>query len=226
MIDTGSTKNLYRSEIIRNWINRELLYQEAVKRGILKEDEFNRIMENSKKQLAASMLLNRYYNNEKISFQPEDLEEYYNRHQSEFKRLYDSYLLNLVEFNDEDKAIKFRTTVLESDWEKALNAFKGDTSIANIESNVLLYNYEVHPAALFRIVDNLNAGEVGIIFNSGEDNHYSVVQELQKFDKDSIPPFQMIKSLVENRYIEFKKQDLIRNYIEELYLNNEIEVRN
>jgi hypothetical protein len=52
------------------------------------------------------------------------------------------------------------------------------------------------------------------------------VYEIQKFDKDSVPPFQLIKPFVEKRFVAKKKEDLMKSYIKELYSNNEIEIRN
>jgi hypothetical protein len=226
MIDTGSTSNFYKNEIIRNWINKEVMYQEAVKKGILKESEFNRLIEDSKRELAATMLMQKYYEDEKISYEPEDLEEYYNGHQDEFKRFYDSYLINKAVFNDEDKAIRFRTTVQESNWEKALNVFKSDPSVISSGTNELMYDYEIHPASLSAVVSGLNPGEVSIVVNLEPGKSFCVVQEVQKFDKGAVPPFQLIKPFVEKRYIAQKKEDAMKSYIKELYSNNEIEIRN
>jgi hypothetical protein len=226
MIDTSNASNFYKNEVIRNWINKQVMYQEALKKGLLKESEFNRLIENSKMELAASMLIQKYYDDEKITSEPEELEDFYNQHQDSFKRFYDSYLINRTDFNDEDKAIRFRSIVQESNWDKAMNVFKSDSSIVNSGTNELLYDYEIHPVQLLRIISGLNPGEVSIVVNIEPKNGYSVVQEIQKFDKDSIPPFQLIKPLVEQRYITQKKEDLIKSYIKELYSNNEIEIRN
>ncbi len=226
IIDTNNVSNFYRNEIIRNWINKEVMFQEAMKQGIPKGSEFNRIIENSKRELAVSMLLQKYYEEQKISYEPHELEDYYNLHQAEFKRFYDTYLINRIVFNDEDKAVRFRAIVQESNWEKAMNVFKSDSSIISTTANELLYDYEIHPAILLRIVAGLNPGEVSILINIESDKNYSVVQELQKFVKDSIPPFQLIKSFIEKKFIAQKKEDLIKSYIKEVYSNNEIEIRN
>ncbi|MDR3625728.1 MAG: peptidylprolyl isomerase [Ignavibacteriaceae bacterium] len=226
MIDTNSTSNFYKNEIIRNWINKEVMYQEALKKGILKESEFNRLIENSKRELAASMLLQKYYEDEKVTCEPEELEDFYNRHKDEFISAYDSYLINRVTFNDEDKAVRFRTMVQESNWGKAMNAFKNDHSIIMSGSNELLYDYEIHPAQLLRIVLGLNPGEVSIVINTEPEKSFSIVQEVQKFVKDSVPPFQLLKPFVEKRLIAQKKEDLMKSYIRELYSKDEIEIRN
>ena len=226
MIDTSNASNFYRNEVIRNWINKEVMYQEAVKKGILKESEYNRLIENSRRELAASMLLRKYYEDEKISYEPEELEEYYNQHQEEFRRFYDSYLINRAVFNDEDKAVRFRTMVQESNWEKAINVFKNDPSLINSGTNELLYDYEIHPAQLIGIISGLNPGEVSIVINIESEKSFCVVQDVQKFDKGSIPPFQLIKAFVEKRFVAQKKENLMKSYIKELYSNNEIEIRN
>ena len=225
MVDTASASNFYRNEIIRNWINNELLYQEAVKKGILKDEEFIKLINKSAKELAASLLLQKYYQDAKISYAPKDVEDFYNQNKDEFIRFYDSYFLNIISFNNEDKAIQFRSTVLESNWEKALNIFKDDPSLLYVKVNVLLYAFEIHPVVLERIVTSLNPGEVSIVIED-EPGKFTVVNEIQKYNKGTIPPFEVIKPLVEGRFIEFKKENLIQNYIKDLYSNNDIEVRN
>lgn len=225
MMRSGGGSSFYRSEVIRNWINKQILYQEAVRKGILKNEGFQKMMEDSKKELAASMLLQKYYEDEKTNYEPQEVEDYYNRHINDFKMPYESYLVNLISFKDEDKAVRFRSTVLESDWEKALNVFKGDTTIIRVLSGALLYSYEIHPVALSRIVTALNPDELSIVI-AEQPGRFTIVQEVQKFDRDAAIPFNAIKPLVEGRFVAEKKENLIRDYIKDLYSNNDIEVRN
>ena len=225
MIDSKSASDLYRSEVIRNWINRELLYQTAKSEGIPKDSDYREIIARTEKELAASMLVQKYYNKEKTNYDPNDVKEYYKQHQNEFKRFYDSYLINMINFTNEDKAIQFRNTVLESDWEKALNVFKGDSSVYSSNNKKLYYDYEIHPASLSRIVSSLNPGEISIVITN-EPGHYIVVQEIQKYEAGSIPPFDVIKPQVAVRFEADRKNDLIKKYINELYSKNDIEVRN
>ena len=225
MIDTNTASNFYRNEVIRNWINSELLYQTAKEKGILKGEEYKSLIDKAQKELAASLLVQEYYGHEKTGYDNKELEDYYNQHQNEFKRFYDSYFINMINFTNEDRAIQFRNTVLESDWEKAVNVFKGDSSVFSINSRELYYDFEIHPVSLFRIVASLNPGEISIVI-SNEPGHYIIVQEIQKYNAGSIPPFDVIKSQVELRFAADRKSNLTRNYIKELYSKNDIEVRN
>lgn len=220
-----SENNFYRAEIIRNWIKQEVLYQEAEKKGVLKEDDFNALLQNEKRELAVSFLIRKYYETNKPKYEQKDIEDYYNKHQSEFQLFYDSYYINLIDFNNEDDAIKFRSLLLESDWNKALNIFKNDSSILKVKTAVLLNESQIYPVALQRIVSDLNPQEVSIVLNYQQGN-YAVVQELQSFSKGTILPFEVSKDEAEKRLISQLKDDNLKNYIKDLYSNNNIEIKN
>ena len=215
----------YKDEIIRNWINRELLFQEAKKQGILNDKNFNRIMDDSKKELAASFLLENYIRNEKIIIEPAELEKYFNNNPDEFKLLYNSYLLNIINFNTEDKALKFRSEALEKNWDDAYQDIKNDTAVFSEKSKELLFEYKVQPIAVLRVVKELYPSEISIVLHT-EEGKYTVVQLIQKFDKGVTPPFDLIKNEVKKIYTMQKKELTIKDYIKELYSKNDIEVNN
>jgi PPIC-type PPIASE domain len=225
MLQSANNKNFYKDEIIRNWINNELLYQKAIKEGITDESLYKRLTNESNKELAVTLLLNQVYTNENEKIDSKQIENFYESNKNDFKAFYDGYVINLINFNNEDKAIRFRSTLLETDWSHAINAFKGDTSIINITANKLYYDYELQPAPLSRMVKELNPNEVSIIFSNGQNNFY-IVQLVNKVPQDSIVPLEYIKDEVENRIMANKKDEFIRNYIKELYSKNEIEVKN
>ncbi len=223
MLGSSENKNFYKNEIIRNWINNELLYQKAVKEGITNDNEYKNLVENSKKELAVTLLLNKIYADEKESIDSKEVEEYYEQNQSDFKAFYDAYVINLIRFNNEDKAIKFRSTLIENDWNRALNVFKGDSSIISTSAKHIYYDYELQPPVLARIVKELNVNETSIVFND-EPGAFSVVQLVSEFPKGSQLPFEFVKEEVEDRLLANKKDELIKHYIKELYSENNIEI--
>ena len=182
-------------------------------------------MENAKKELAVALLLEKIYSENAAKPDIQQVEAFFNENKDEFRLFYDAYIINLINFNNEDKAIKYRSTLLESDWNKALNVFSKDSSIINDETNNLVYEYELQPEALSRIVKELNPGEVSIVFH-GQPGIYSVVQLIQRIGKNSIPPLEYIKQQVEKSIIAKEKEEFYKNYLNELYSNNAIEVKN
>lgn len=215
----------YKNEIIRNWINRELLFQEAQKQGILKDKNFNRILDDSKKELAASFLLKNYFEKEKITVDQAELEKYYTEHSDKFRLFYNSYLLNQITFTSEDKALEFRASALKKNWDYAFQTVKNDTSVFSEKSRELLFEYEIQPVSILRVVKELFPNEISIALHS-EEGRYTIVQLLGKFDKGVIPPFDLIQNEVKNVYLMQKKELTVKDYIKELYSKNNIEVKN
>ena len=220
--DSVKTNNLYSSEVIRNWVNRELLFQMAEKEGITKSAEYLSLIEESKKELAASLMIRKFYENKTLDIDDDSLESYFAANNNLFRLNNEGYLINRINFTNEDKAIQFRTTVIESDWNKASNVFKKDAAV--IYNKVLYDEPEFHPAGLLRIVKELDPKEVSIVVSTG-DNAYTVVQLLEKYSEGSVPPLEVIKKKVSSRYIADKKEQLFKNYLEDLYSHNEIEIK-
>jgi hypothetical protein len=215
----------YKEEIVRNWINRELLFQEAEKQGILNDKNFNRILDDSKKELAVTFLIKNFVNKEKIPVSSAELEKYYSNNPDEFKLLYNSYLLNVIVFNNEDDALKFRAEALGKNWDDAYQDIKNDTAVYSEKSKELLFEYKVQPVSVLRVVRELYPSEISIVLQTGE-SKYTVVQLIQKFNKGEIPPFDLMKNEVRNIYLVQKKELTVKNYIKELYSKNDIEVNN
>jgi PPIC-type PPIASE domain len=224
MIDSGSGKNFYKNEVIRDWINKELLYQEAKSSGILNDAEFKKIKDKSEKELVVTFLLNKVFEKEKITIEPAEIKDYYEKNKDNFKLFYNAFLINLVQFNDEDKAIAFREKAFGSGWNVATEFFKSDSNIVYSESSNLVYEYEIQSADIVKVVRELLPGEISIVINDGSGDYY-LVQLLQRYDKGTIPPFEIVQGLVRDRFIALKKEQFITNYIKELYPKNDIEIK-
>ncbi len=225
LIDTTMVNTLHKSEVIRNWINREILFQKAKKEGIVKQDDYKRLIKNSGKELAGALLLDSYISSVTINFEQRDLINYFEANSNDFKLPDKTYLLNIIHFNNEDRAVEFRSLVIDSDWKKAMNVFYGDSAIISIESKLLLREQNVYSIKVLRVVKRLHPLEISIVISESE-GYYTVVQVLKKYLKGSLPSFVLIKQDVERRFIAEKRKELMENYIKDLYSKNEIEVIN
>ncbi len=225
LIDTTLVNTLHKSEVIRNWINREILFQKAKNEGILQQDDYKGLIKNSGKELAGALLLNSYISSVTINFEQRDLINYFEENSNDFKLPDKSYLLNIIHFGNEDRAVEFRSLVLDSDWQKAMNVFYGDSEIISIESKLLLKEQDVYSIKVLRVVKRLHPLEISIVISERE-GYYTVVQVLKKYLIGSLPSFDVVKQDVEKRYLAVKRKELMENYIKDLYSKNEIEVIN
>lgn len=222
-IDTSGLQPSHKNEYIRNWIETELFYQEAVDEGILKDDDFKRIAEKSKKELAKAFLLKKILESNAIDLKSEESEGFYNLHKEEFRLSHDSYLYNEIVFNDESKAILFRSTLMESDWERATNVFGKDKSILSEKSYIFESDYLLQPNEQYLVLQELEPNEVSIVIDR-EPNRFVVVQLIKKYRPNEIPEYAAVKKLAAERLQMRKRELLLHEYLKKLYSKHKIEL--
>lgn len=223
LVDSQFVSEKSRAAVIRNWVKREILFQEAVKQGLTETKEFTGTIENTKRQLAAALVLEKFASTSQSLFTTEDLKNYYQENQTSFRLPYNAYFLNRINFSNRETAVMFRTEVIHNGWAEASNKFSKDLSLVNISSEVLIPEQDVYPVSLLRILEGLYPLEISIVIPDDR-GYYTVVQLLDKFAAQSIPPFEAVKTEVEGRYKSALTELALENYINDLYSLSEIEI--
>ena len=223
--DTSKTAVSFKQEYLRNWVDRELLYKEALKENVEKDEEFQRLLADSRKELAKSFLLKKLIEKEDFSVEEKELQKYFEENKNDFRLFFDGFLINVIKFKDEDKAILFRNSAIETDWNKASRSFLNDQAKILQNNNQLVYAHQFQSADIANVVKELSAGEISIVINSASDE-FTVVQLVNKFSVNDIPPLESVKAEAEKRLLAKKKQEFLQNYMKELYSKYEIEIRN
>ncbi len=222
-LSEDQNKGKYRSEFINSWIQNEILFQEAEKEGITNDKEFYAILERSKKELAAAFLIKKILADNNVDVNDEEVQKYYDDSKDNFKLNDDAYRLNIVHFNNFDKAVLFRNKLIETDWGRALNAFQKEPAVTSSESAVLRYNYQLQPINLLRQLSNMLPNEVSTVIQTGQSD-YAVVQLTDKLNKDSIPPLEFVKDEIKNRLLVIKRREFVKNYIDKLVSDHNLEI--
>jgi hypothetical protein len=144
-------------EYTRRWINDEILYREAVRRGLDNSESVRAQLEEVHRQLAINALLQEEIYSDKLQQSTaEEVAQYYSAHSKEFTLSSDVALVSYVLFRDRDAANAFRTTVLKGTlWKQAINQVIADPQqssqiVAKIDS--AYYNQNtLLPAELWRV---------------------------------------------------------------------------
>ena len=223
LVDSQFVSKKSRELVIKNWVRQEILLQEAMKKGITETKEFKRTVENSKRQLAASLVLQNFAASSQLAVTKAELENYYKENQSSFRIPFTAYFINRINFSNRDAAVMFRTELITNGWTEALNKFSKDSSLKNFESGVLISEQDIYPVKLLRILEGLYPLEISIVIPD-ERGYYTVVQYLDKYLAQSIPPFEAVKTEVERRYKAALTELELENYINDLYSLSEIEI--
>jgi uncharacterized protein (UPF0297 family) len=224
LVDTSTASELKKNDVIRDWIHREVLFQRAEREGILNDKKFNQILSQSVRELAGAMLIEKLLSEDNYSPDSKDLKSYFDVNKNEFRVVADAFIINLADFLDEEKAIRFRNIAVESDWKKALSQFSNDPAIVNQISNKLFLSYQINPASLARIVKELYPKEISIVIST-KPGYYSVAQLIEKIETGSTPAFENIQDEVVNRVKAIRRQTLIDEFLKQLYSKSNIEIK-
>ena len=122
---------------IQQWITDELLYREAVRRGLDQQPTIATQLEDIRRQLVINALLDKeIYNAQTVESATEEIGQYYDEHKSEFILTSDVVLVSFVLFEVRESANQFRSAVLRgSPWGTALsNSEQTGVVLARIDS--------------------------------------------------------------------------------------------
>ncbi|MBL1213037.1 MAG: peptidyl-prolyl cis-trans isomerase [Ignavibacteriae bacterium] len=213
----------HREEFIRRWIERELLFKEAIEKGIKNSKEYQLTAEVSNKELAAALFIKDYFNKNKSNITQSELRSYYKANPLQFSISENAVVVNYAGFNDLNDAVEFRSTLFNSGWNYGTEQLKKLDNITEYAVDKLFLRSELPTAKVVRVLENLLPGEISIVFES-EPNIFAVVQLVDKLKANSIPKFNYIESEVRERYSMMKKKLAYSDFIKELYSKYNVEI--
>lgn len=210
-----------RDEFVNDWIETEILYQEAVKEGILDDKEFNSILNRSKKELAGVYLINKLLLENDQTPSDEEVEKYYNDYKEDFKLQDDLYKLNVLHTTDYEKAVQARIRIIENGWDKGKDFLRTDSTLNFSSRNS--FRSEISSALFLRVIDALMLKEVSVVLEI-ESGSYSIVQLVEKYPAGSIAPFEIEKENAERRLTVLKKKEFVKEHIKKLVSEHNLEI--
>ena len=214
----------FKNEFIREWIDEEMLYQEAINSGLTGKNEFLNLLKVAEKQIANSIFLKKFYKNYKENISEASLKEYYDQNLENFRVSDKGYFLNIAEFSNEEQTFFFRNELLKNDWNTLANLLNNNPTVLKVSENKFYYNYELSPLHVQRAIKLLKPGEVSIVIRK-EPGVFAVVQMIDIVEKNNVPDYKYLKAHVKEVYFVYKRKELYRELIENLYKKYQVEIR-
>ncbi|MFH1197843.1 MAG: peptidyl-prolyl cis-trans isomerase [bacterium] len=212
----------FRTEYVRQWIEKEVLFKEAIEEDITDEEDFSKTINDTRRELAGVKLIQKILEENQLEFSEDELKYFFINNQDEFRKPEVAYVINSIRFNDELKAINFRSALIESDWNSAFAVIHDDKSVVSFENEKLLYVSEVPGLTLARIIEGLNTGEISIILEN-EPGNFLIVQMVEIIQPNQTPDFKYIQDNIRERFVMIQKKKLLQDYLEGLYSKYEVE---
>ena len=216
-------------EYINDWITTELLYQEAVRRGLADSDELLRQVETTKKQLAVAALLDQdLYSEDSSMVSDKEISAFYDSESEKLQLREDVANISFVLFTKRDAANTFRSRILRgTSWNEAVSEFQKDSILQPLLSQVATQQYftetTLYPGELWKVASNLSKDKVSYVINTDVGYYVLVIHGYKR--QGEIPDLQYIKDEVRDRILIEARRQKYEQLLVELRSRHLIEVQ-
>ena len=202
----------------RQWVNSEILYQEAKRQGLYHSEGVLQNLEDARRQLAINALLEKEVFTETAqSISKDEATIYFRNHLDEFVLRDDIVQISLAVFTVREPAASFREAVLEGGgWQTAIAAAQtpgdGKVSLVTKTDSAFFTQATLFPTKLWKVTSALGVGEVSFPVKTSAG--YFVIMLLGSFQHGATPPMQYVQDAIKSRLVMQHRQERLTEYLE------------
>lgn len=227
----GDSALLGSPALLRNYVNRwvdnEILYQEARRRGIENDEQFRQQLGEVRKRLAIEALLTKELYADTLSLSEDTIRTYFAMHSNDFLLQNDVVKINMAAFATWEHANTFRRMVARGQsWDSALHEMLKDpatspTVVTHVERRYYTQQTLI-PPELWRVATNLGRGEVS--FPVKVQNTYAVIQTLGNFKRGTPAELELVDSEIRQRLLIEQRRRLYAALLSRLQAQYDVEI--
>ncbi len=226
-IDTSIAVEPQARELVSNWVNNELLYQEAVRRGYEKAPEVIQIVEDVKHKMTINIYIEKEIFHKVLEgVTPSDEQSYYDAHKKEFTLMEDMVHLSYCAFETREKASGFRNTVMRGTaWPEAVHQLTSSADpkgVLEIAESQFYHQSVLAPAELWKVLQMMSPQEVS--FPVKTQVGFYVLYLLGKQTKGEIADINSVRLEVRQRLAMERRQQGIDSLLASLRKNNDVQI--
>lgn len=203
-------------QYLRRWIADELLYREAVRRGLDQTPSVQRRLEELGRQTVIQELLEaEIYHAPATAPGEDDIRRYYGQNKESFLLAEPVVLVSFAVFEDRAKATEFRNTVLRgTPWHEALRSPDHAGAIRGATDSMYFTEARLLPRELWRVATTISPGSPSFPIST-EDGFFVVnVWNVQR--PGTSADLAYVRSEITNRLTVERRQRAYRSLVENL----------
>lgn len=215
-------------EYIQRWLTQELLYQEAVRRGLDRTADLERRLGDIRRQLAINALLEQeIYTAQSLQSSEEMITRYYEENKQDFILSQDVALMSYILFQDRDPANAFRSRIQRgASWDAAVAALSNDplamqAVLARVDS---VYNTErtLLPGELWRAAITTPRQEPTFPLRTPEGYYVLVVWKFMR--RGEAPDLSYVRDEIRSRLAVAERQQVMDRLLENLRSSHVVQI--
>jgi peptidyl-prolyl cis-trans isomerase C len=205
--------------ILEGMINREILYKEAVKKGINKDAEIKRKLEDMEKELVISTFIQREFGN-KLMVDDKEVQDYYNTHINEFRNREEIRISQIVVSEEKDAKDVIGKLKEGKDFGALAAEYSIDKQSALRKGDVGYYTYKMLPAEIRDSVFRLKVGDISGPYKMPDGYEIYKITDRRTVSYS----FDQVKNAIKLQLIDQKIQDSLKTYLDDLKKNMKIQI--
>jgi peptidyl-prolyl cis-trans isomerase C len=225
-LDTLRPSGEQEREVITQWVDNELLYLEARRRGLEKSDELRREIEAATRKLVIGRLLDQeLYREENVS--EDEIVTLYNGGGEALRLHEDVVNASYALFSDRDEANSFRGRLVRGmPWNVALEELQRDSLLRSHLLQIATRQYftqsNLYPPELWRLARNLGKDEVSFAAKTDAGYYIFVGHSVKK--QGELPDLDYIRDELRNRILIEHRRLRYEKLLSELRAKHAVEV--
>ncbi|MCI0468819.1 MAG: peptidylprolyl isomerase [Nitrospirae bacterium] len=218
-------KMLYSDKVmfekfLQDYADKEMLYKEAMKKGVDKDKDFIRRMEYSKKIATIQFMLNKELS-ERAKVTDKDIQEYYNKNKAEFKKPA-SYKLSHILVKTEAEAKKAAERISKGeDFAKVAKEASADKESAKNGGDLGEVEKGNMPPEFDKAVQGMKKGQISAPIKTQFGYHIVKVVDIKP---ESFMDIKNVKENLRNVLAQEKQQKILEEYIKGLKQAYKVEI--
>lgn len=205
---------------VKQWIDRELLFQEAVNQKIDKDPIIKKRLEKMKEDLLAAELLNRY----SMQIHPDSINDsivnkYYKKNLSQFVREKESVKYIDIAIDDSKKAWEVYSTLSKDNFVTLASKYSKTPTFDS--SNIPYTAIENIPAEIRQSISSLHINSISTPIKTLDGYHIINIIDIR--EKGELCSFSEVRGEIINQLVTINKKILIEKLLSDLRIKNSVE---
>jgi PPIC-type PPIASE domain len=226
-VDSSGRTRQYRNEQIVEWVNDELLYQEALRRGLGSNPEVRRQMEATTKKLLIGSLLEKELYGTEENISEDEIVALYNGGGEVFRLREDVVNTSYALFDDRDAANAFRGLLVQgTPWHAAIEQAHTDSLLKLHLLQILTHQYftpsTFYPFELWKVARSLGKDEVSFAIKTDRGYYILVGNGLKK--QGEMPEFDFVRNELRDRILIERRRERYDKLLARLRTRHSVEV--
>lgn len=214
-----------KQDWVQQWVQSELLYQEALTQGLHKDRKIARDLQKMQRDYLANLLLERFLSQQSPEVTDNEIRKFYGTHQREFVRQETELKLSVIVLKEERTARDLWKQLSRNRQAFAERASERSTDRESAKSGGdlgFVKKNDILDPAVQRVVFSLRVGELSNPVKT--DTGYCLFMAADRRDAGSVRPLEEVRGDIVNRVLEERRRNRIKQLLEELRRSAEVDL--